>query len=138
MRSRRETKTLMMGVFMPFLGLETAKVSCLVLATKLAKYGTSKLKNLPPPLVWEIMLKTNKLAAYGAAIFFYQVGFTYYSKYFAIMIDIWYSLLWIYLSDLFGWKNTSPKPRILLEIVLDFTQILLSYFLSRLYSLSIC
>ena len=88
MRSRRETKTLMEGVFMPFLGLETAKVSCLVLATKLAKYGMSKLKNLPPLLIWEIMLKTNKLAAYGAAIFFYQVGFTYYPKYFAIMIDI--------------------------------------------------
>ena len=81
---------------MPFLGLETAKVSCLVLATKLAKYGTSKLKNLPPLLVWEIMLKTNKLAAYGAAIFFYRVGFTYYPKYFAIMIDILYSLLWMY------------------------------------------
>ena len=47
------------GEFMPYLGPETVKVSCLALVTKLARFGISKPKKLPLLLPLEILLKIN-------------------------------------------------------------------------------
>ena len=72
--SKKERKTLMGVAFMPFHGQAPVEASCLVLETKAAKYGMSKPKSPPQPSTLEQLSRTNKLAACGVAISFFQVG----------------------------------------------------------------